>query len=79
LEACDVLIAFRLPRQTLALEENERVISCAGTYDRIARAADTARLHETCRGSALLRFPQGRFGYRMMPAVWQRLDGRGLL
>ncbi len=67
------------PGHAAPLVESERVIFCAGGYDRIARAADIARMHETWRGSELLQVAQGHFGYRMMPAVWARLEERGLL
>ncbi len=67
------------PDHAEPLCEKGRVVFCAGTYDRIARAADIARLHEKWRGSELLHVAQGHFGYRMMPAVWSRLAARGLL
>lgn len=57
----------------------ERVILVAGEYDRIARLEDIRRLHMLWAGSELLSVPQGHFGYRMMPALWERLHIRGLL
>lgn len=57
----------------------ERVLLCAGEYDRIAPAADIARLHACWPGSELLQVPQGHFGYRMMRTVWARLGERGLV
>jgi pimeloyl-ACP methyl ester carboxylesterase len=57
----------------------DRVLLCAGEYDRIAPAADIARLHAQWPGSEYLQVPQGHFGYRMMRTVWARLIERGLI
>lgn len=57
----------------------DRIIFAAGEYDRIARLNDIARLHESWRGSELLRVPQGHFGYLMTPTMWERLVQRGLM
>ncbi len=57
----------------------DRVIFCAGEYDRIAPAEAIARLHARWSGSELLRIPQGHFGYRMMRTSWARLCERGLI
>jgi GNAT superfamily N-acetyltransferase len=65
------------PLHAVPLCAADRVVMAAGTYDRIARAADIARLHELWSGSELLHIPQGHFGYRMMPSVWRRLLERG--
>ena len=54
----------------------DRVLLCAGEYDRIAPAADIARLHAQWPGSEYLEVPQGHFGYRMMRTVWARLIER---
>jgi pimeloyl-ACP methyl ester carboxylesterase len=55
----------------------DRVVLCAGDYDHIAPAAEITALHHRWVGSELLRVPQGHFGYRMMPAVWERLTATG--
>jgi pimeloyl-ACP methyl ester carboxylesterase len=55
----------------------DRVIFCAGEYDKIARIEDVQRLHERWQGSEMLRLPQGHFGYGMMRAVWNRLQEKG--
>ena len=57
----------------------DRVLLCAGEYDRIAPAADIARLHAQWTGSEYLQVPQGHFGYRMMRTVWARLIERVLV
>lgn len=57
----------------------DRVLLCAGEYDRIAPAAAIAELHARWPGSELLHVAQGHFGYRMMPAAWRWLERRGLL
>jgi pimeloyl-ACP methyl ester carboxylesterase len=57
----------------------DRVLLCAGEYDRIAPTADIARLHARWPGSEFLQVPQGHFGYRMMRTVWARLHARGVI
>jgi pimeloyl-ACP methyl ester carboxylesterase len=57
----------------------ERVLLAAGEYDSIARAEDIRRLHQRWVGSDFLTEPQGHFGYRLMPAAWEWLVGRGML
>jgi pimeloyl-ACP methyl ester carboxylesterase len=57
----------------------DRVLLCAGEYDRIAPAADIARLHARWPGSEYLQVPQGHFGYQMMRTVWARLLERSLV
>ena len=57
----------------------ERVLFCAGKYDRIAPAADVARMHQQWRGSEYLEVPQGHFGFRMMKTMWARLRDRGVI
>jgi pimeloyl-ACP methyl ester carboxylesterase len=57
----------------------DRVLLAAGEYDTIACAADLRRLHEQWPGSHFLTEPQGHFGYRLMPAAWAWLNGRGLI
>jgi pimeloyl-ACP methyl ester carboxylesterase len=57
----------------------DRVLFCAGEYDRIAPAADIARLHARWAGSQMLRVPQGHFGYRMMRSAWSDLLARGVI
>jgi len=58
---------------------NERVIFIGGEYDRIARIEDITRMHRLWSGSTLVSVPQGHFGYRMMPALWQWLNANGVL
>ena len=67
------------PLHDEALCGAERVLLCAGEYDRIAPAADIARLHDRWAGSEFLQVPQGHFGYRMMRTIWARLGERGLI
>jgi pimeloyl-ACP methyl ester carboxylesterase len=55
----------------------ERVLLAAGEFDTIARAADIAELQARWPGAALITEPQGHFGYRLMPAAWEWLLGRG--
>ena len=62
-----------------ALCGGERVLFAAGEYDSIARAEDIKRLHAQWAGSSYLTEPQGHFGYRLMPAAWEWLVGRGVL
>ena len=50
-----------------------RVILAAGEYDHVARLREIARLGEVWRAVETLRLPQGHFGYRIMPAVWNWL------
>lgn len=57
----------------------ERVLLCAGDYDRVTRVSEITRLHERWPGSTLLRVPQGHFGYRMMQTAWTHLTGSGLV
>jgi pimeloyl-ACP methyl ester carboxylesterase len=56
-----------------------RVLLCAGEYDRVTRVSEIARLHERWPGSELLRVPQGHFGFRMMRTAWTHLTQRGVL
>ena len=58
---------------------SDKVIFCAGAYDRIAPLEPITRIHEFWRGSELLEVAQGHFGYRMMPTVWAHLVERGQL
>ncbi|MGB8170325.1 MAG: hypothetical protein WCF18_22675 [Chthoniobacteraceae bacterium] len=61
------------------LGDAESVLLCAGKFDRIAPAADVARLHARWAGSEYFEVPQGHFGYQMMRTVWARLVERGLI
>jgi pimeloyl-ACP methyl ester carboxylesterase len=67
------------PMHNLPLGGNEKVLFAAGDYDRIARVADVERLQRAWPGSQLLRVPQGHFGHRMMPAVFEHLKAGGFL
>mgnify|MGYP003577814046 CR=1 FL=1 len=57
----------------------DRVLLCAGEYDRIAAAADIEALHQRWSGSDYFTVPQGHFAYRMMRETWRRLVERGLI
>jgi pimeloyl-ACP methyl ester carboxylesterase len=50
-----------------------RIVFAAGEYDLVAPAADIIALHERWKGSALVRVPQGHFGYRMMRETFEHL------
>jgi len=56
----------------------DRVLFVSGDFDLIARPTDIEKIHQTWRGSELLRVPQGHFGYRMMRETVARLRERGL-
>jgi len=49
----------------------------AGEFDAIAPPAEIEAIHQTWRGSELLRVRQGHFGYRMMRETIARLRERG--
>ena len=70
---------FRLasPMHGEPLCGKDKVVFCAGSYDRIAPLEPIARLHESWSGSALIEVAQGHFGFQMMPAIWDRLVERG--
>ncbi|MEA3213275.1 MAG: hypothetical protein QOE70_6332 [Chthoniobacter sp.] len=57
----------------------DRVLLVAGEYDRVALAADVARLHARWPGSDLVTVPQGHFGFQMMRTAWTRLVERGVI
>ena len=57
----------------------DRVLFCAGEYDRVTRLSEIARLHERWVGSQLLRIPQGHFGFQMMRTAWAHLIERDAL
>lgn len=59
--------------------EAARVMFAAGAYDRIARPGEIAELSKQWAGSELLTEPQGHFGFRLMRAIWRRLEERGIL
>jgi pimeloyl-ACP methyl ester carboxylesterase len=67
------------PRHRLPLCGCDRVVLVAGEYDTIATAVDLAELQALWPGSTLLREPQGHFGYRLMPAMWNWLVARDWL
>ncbi|PYL34273.1 MAG: hypothetical protein DMF35_04995, partial [Verrucomicrobia bacterium] len=54
-----------------------RVLFVSGDFDLIARPADIDAIQQKWRGSELLRFPQGHFGYRVMRETVMRLKERG--
>ncbi len=54
-----------------------RILFVSGEFDSIAPPAEIESIHETWRGSELLRVRQGHFGYRMMPETIAHLKQRG--
>ncbi|HEU0208283.1 MAG TPA: lysophospholipid acyltransferase family protein [Candidatus Udaeobacter sp.] len=54
-----------------------RILFVAGEFDSIAPPAEIEAIHQTWRGSELLRVRQGHFGHRMMPETIARLAERG--
>jgi 1-acyl-sn-glycerol-3-phosphate acyltransferase len=55
----------------------KRILFVTGEFDSIAPSAEIEAIHQTWRGSELLRVRQGHFGYRMMPETIVRLQQRG--
>jgi len=54
-----------------------RILFVAGEFDSIAPPAEIEAIHQTWRGSELLRVRQGHFGHRMMPETIAHLKQRG--
>jgi Acyltransferase len=54
-----------------------RILFVAGEFDTIVPPAEIEAIHQTWRGSELLRVRQGHFGYRMMRETIARLRERG--
>ncbi len=54
-----------------------RILFVTGEFDSIAPPAEIEAIHQTWRGSELLRVRQGHFGYRMMPETIAHLKQRG--
>jgi pimeloyl-ACP methyl ester carboxylesterase len=54
-----------------------RILFVTGEFDSIAPSAEIEAIHQTWRGSELLRVRQGHFGYRMMPETIAHLQQRG--
>jgi 1-acyl-sn-glycerol-3-phosphate acyltransferase len=54
-----------------------RILFVAGEFDSIAPPAEIEAIHQTWRGSDLLRVRQGHFGYRMMRETIAHLKRRG--
>ena len=54
-----------------------RILFVTGEFDTIAPPAEIEAIHQTWRGSELLRVRQGHFGYRMMRETIARLRERG--
>jgi 1-acyl-sn-glycerol-3-phosphate acyltransferase len=54
-----------------------RILFVAGEFDTITPPAEIEAIHQTWRGSELLRVRQGHFGYRMMRETISRLRERG--
>jgi pimeloyl-ACP methyl ester carboxylesterase len=55
----------------------KRILFVTGEFDSIAPSAEIEAIHQTWRGSELLRVRQGHFGYRMMPETIAHLQQRG--
>jgi 1-acyl-sn-glycerol-3-phosphate acyltransferase len=55
----------------------KRVLFVTGEFDSIAPPAEIEAIHQTWRGSELLRVRQGHFGHRMMPETIAHLKKRG--
>ena len=54
-----------------------RILFVTGEFDSIAPPAEIEAIHQTWRGSELLRVRQGHFGYRMMRETVAHLKQRG--
>ena len=54
-----------------------RILFVTGDFDSIAPPAEIEAIHQTWRGSKLLRVRQGHFGHRMMPETIAHLNQRG--
>jgi pimeloyl-ACP methyl ester carboxylesterase len=54
-----------------------RILFVTGEFDSIAPPAEIEAIHQTWRGSELLRVRQGHFGYRMMRETIAHLKRRG--
>ena len=54
-----------------------RILFVTGEFDAIAPPEEIEAIHQTWRGSELLRVRQGHFGYRMMRETIARLRKRG--
>lgn len=67
------------PHHAYPLCGSDRVLFAAGEFDSIARKEDIHRVHLEWAGSSFLTEPQGHFGYRLMPAAWRWLEGRGVI
>ncbi len=66
------------PANMSSLVPEDRIVFAAGEYDLVAPAADIVALHQRWAGSALLRIPQGHFGYRMMRETFNYLRDKFL-
>ena len=54
-----------------------RILFVTGEFDSIAPPAEIEAIHQTWRGSELLRVRQGHFGHRMMRETIAHLKQRG--
>ena len=54
-----------------------RILFVSGEFDSIAPPSEIEAIHQTWRGSGLLRVRQGHFGHRMMPETIAHLKQRG--
>jgi len=60
-----------------AAVRSTRILFVTGEFDSIAPTAEIEAIHQTWRGSELLRVRQGHFGYRMMRETIAHLKQRG--
>lgn len=64
------------PRHGHPLCGGDHVLMAAGLFDQLVPASAVSEVAEKW-GAEFLLVPQGHFGYRMMPAVFERLIARG--
>ena len=65
------------PLHSRPLCDPKRILFISGEFDSIAPPAEIHAIHQTWRGSELLRVRQGHFGYRMMRETIAHLKKRG--
>jgi hypothetical protein len=66
---------FRLVSPVLGspLDEDARIVLCAGKHDRVAEPEDIEALHRAWPQSEYFAVDQGHFGYTMMREMWDRV------
>lgn len=65
------------PLHSRPLCDPTRILFVTGEFDSIAPPEEIEAIHQTWRGSELLRVRQGHFGHRMMPETIAHLKKRG--